>query len=153
MIDPAGKFLSGASLAEPIMAGYSVHYTAIAFAAYGVANAKDPFLTLGIGLEMMIGPVMAMAKGVSVFEDWAMMGAANQVGDFMLPAGAGNWNKLGKYGKWIGLGILGTYVAGDLLMLYDSLPSENDWREFWNDLKDGGEKFELPVAPSWEPPR
>ena len=111
-IDPSGEFLSGASLAEPIVAGYSVHYLAIGYAAYGVATGRDAFLALGIQMEMMIQPVIALAMGKTVFpqEDPRMnrilgrmseLNKANYTCDFRF------FKKL-PGGKW---GAVGTFLA------------------------------------------
>jgi len=126
MIDPSGE-LSAASLVEPTMAGYSVHYAAIGFAAYGVATGNQRFLTLGISMEYMILPVMALAAARTsldcYLDKWNSMLKDNQMGDLNLPPGTP---------KWVAIGIILSYLAwhldGCLPDPSEELPSAKDWQ-------------------------
>ena len=127
-VDPTGKSLWGQ--VEGIMAGYSVHYGAIGFAAYGVANGNERFLTLGIELEQTILPVMAIAmvhariKSVvqKMKDDLSEQHGDNWFGNGMVPDNAPKYIKIG-----ILLVLLASQLDGCLQDPLEELPSREDW--------------------------
>ena len=144
MIDPTGKFLSGAMLAKPIMAGYSVHYGAIGFAAYGVATGNERFLTLGINMEYMIAPVMAIVTAMAkieeklerVLDDHFKRMGDNATGEFN-PGDLGGPVLIATALAYIAWGLDG--CSPDPL---EELPSRQEWQEL---MKRGDEqRFERP---------
>ena len=144
MIDPTGKFLSGAMLAKPIMAGYSVHYGAIGFAAYGVATGNERFLTLGINMEYMIAPVMAIVTAMAkiekylerVLDDHYKRMGDNATGEFN-PGNLG-----GPVLIATALVVLAWELDGCSPDPLEELPSRQEWQEL---MKRGDEqRFERP---------
>ena len=124
--DPSGEFYG--RLVEGVMAGYSVHYAATAFAAYGVATGNQRFLTLGIGMQRMILPVMALAmakvsvKGViGRYEEQVR---DNLMGNINIPPGTP---------KYVAIGILLLYlmdaIDGCQPDALEELPSAKDWQD------------------------
>jgi len=122
-IDLTGKFASKL-LVEPIIAGYSVHYGAVGTVAYGASTGNWNFISLGIAMEKMVAPVMAISmmsrgKGGPTDVDKAIMARDNQAlnnsfGNFSMPPG----------GKWVaiamGLAIITDSMDGNIDCKIDS---------------------------------
>jgi RHS repeat-associated protein len=136
-IDPSGESLSGATLVKPIAAGYSVHFSAIAFATYGVASGNERFLNLAIGMEAMVGPVVLLAFGWTTVED-IIGGVDGEVRDNYMGSVSNLPPWIPKYTKIaIGLTILATIMRGcnQELELIQELPTPEDWQDIqprWN---------------------
>jgi hypothetical protein len=133
------------------MAGYSVHYGAIGFAAYGVGTGNERFLTLGINLEYTILPVMAMTMAKHMIKDPLERMKYNldqQHGDNWFS----NLNVPPGTPQALLAGICLTYIVavnmpGCIQDPSEELPS----REDWDMLRDDMQRFERPPDEA-EPP-
>jgi len=142
-IDPTGRSLWGQ--VEAVMAGYSVHYGAIGFAAYGVGTGNERFLTLGIKMKYTILPVMALVLAKQNIEDKLRDIFINHDRNISNNI-SGNFDPRGKLPKHIalalGLLVLAESLDGCVQDPLEELPSQEDWDHLLR--QDDIQRFEKP---------
>jgi hypothetical protein len=131
-IDPKGEMIGDA-----IVAAFAVHEAAIIYTAYGVGNGVDAFVALGIKLDQMMLPVMAIALA----SQWNPVDKMIYEQDLGVKANyeGGGWNKL-PGGKWVVIGtalVLGYEVYTNFKDHMDEMKElfkAETWKSFFRSL-------------------